>query len=104
MVKPEVKRAPSDKDGTQPTIRRSPYAMHRSYRQPSRLYAVSIDQAQVLPLSAVRQEGQTETGDDATHSSRRGAPSPLLDSGGSGRVSGPMCMLQVFPAPQPRRC
>src|SRR5215475_15669628 len=103
MVKPEVKRAPSDRDGIQPTIRRSPYEIHRSYRQPSRLYAVPIDQAQVLPLSAVRQEGQKETGDDTTHSSRRGAPAPLLDSGGSGRVSGPMCMLQVLPGAHPRR-
>src|SRR5215813_589336 len=103
MVKPEVKRAPSDRDGIQPTIRRSPYEIHRSYRQPSRLYAVPIDQTHVLPLSTVRQEGQTETGDDTTHAARRGASSPLLDSGGSGRVAGPMCMLQVFPGAHPRR-
>jgi hypothetical protein len=86
MVKAEVKRAPSDREGNEPTIRRSPDAMHRYYRQPSRLYSAPIDQAQAFPLSSVRQEGQTPASDPPTHSSHSDAASPSRDCRGSWRV------------------
>src|SRR5262244_3922239 len=42
IVKTEVRRAPSDRYGIQPTIGRSPHEIHGSYRQPSRRHSASI--------------------------------------------------------------
>src|SRR5215510_9147243 len=72
--------------------------IYRYHRQSSRLSSAPIDQAQVLALSTVRDEGQTEARDDTTHCSRCGPPSPFLDCRRSWRVEGPLCMLQVLPS------
>src|SRR4030095_3300634 len=77
--------------------------IYRYNRQPSRLSSAPSEQAQVLSLSTVWDEGQTEARDDTTHCAHCGPPSPFLDCRRSWRVSGPLCMLHVLPGVHCRR-